>query len=117
VCPRAPHAKACTKKKTPDTVNLKRNKIKCAEPPGSQKLISVVADVMWRVSPMPIFHVGIHCLIGFHCLLESLLEPFDSEEYITNNPREAQQVYLTFTSCKVFTIGNIVGMISYIIPR
>jgi hypothetical protein len=38
--------KACTKNKTPDMGNLKRNKIKCAEPPGSQKLISVVADVM-----------------------------------------------------------------------
>jgi hypothetical protein len=44
VCPRAPHAKACTKNKTPDMGNLKRNKIKCAEPPGRQKLISVVAD-------------------------------------------------------------------------
>jgi hypothetical protein len=42
--PKSSTCKSLHKNKTPDTGNLKRNKIKCAEPPGRQKLISVVAD-------------------------------------------------------------------------
>ncbi len=77
--PKSSTCKSLHKKNTRHKGNLKRNKMKCAEPPGSQKYFQLLLMVMWRVSPMPTFHVGIHCLIGFHCLLEGLLEPFDSE--------------------------------------